>query len=128
RKRYQWPAPHTPKNPYSFLGPFNLGPFGRKSGFGKATAAPPPDFMCNGGFLRTLCGKKGARWSSLLGAAGSCALGALACGDPAPETSRPPAPRCVPSEGVSTSPRSIAETVDLLNALPKPVTLPCFLS
>jgi hypothetical protein len=35
--------------------------------------------------------------------------------------------RCRAPEGVSTSPHSIAEVVALLNALPKPVTLPCLL-
>ena len=35
--------------------------------------------------------------------------------------------RCVSPAGAPSSPRSIAEVVDLLNAMPKPVTLPCFL-
>ncbi len=34
---------------------------------------------------------------------------------------------CVAPAGVSNAPRSIAETVALVNALPKPLTLPCFL-
>ena len=36
-------------------------------------------------------------------------------------------PECVAPAGVNNAPRSIAETVTLLNALPMPVTLPCFL-
>lgn len=35
--------------------------------------------------------------------------------------------RCRMPQGLSPSPRSIAEVVQVLNALPKPVTLPCFL-
>jgi hypothetical protein len=39
-----------------------------------------------------------------------------------------PAPaRCRPAAGVSTSPGSIAAVVELVNALPHPVTLSCFL-
>lgn len=37
-------------------------------------------------------------------------------------------PRCVAPEGVSTAPHSIADVVTLLNALPKPVTVPCFVA
>lgn len=36
-------------------------------------------------------------------------------------------PRCVAPEGAPTSPQTIAEVVTLVNALPSPVTLPCFL-
>ncbi|WP_236518779.1 hypothetical protein [Sandaracinus amylolyticus] len=35
--------------------------------------------------------------------------------------------RCTPPEGVSGSPRTIDEVVTLINALPSPVTIPCFL-
>ncbi|AKF10359.1 hypothetical protein [Sandaracinus amylolyticus] len=35
--------------------------------------------------------------------------------------------RCVAPEGVSASPRTIDEVVALINALPSPVTIPCFL-
>jgi hypothetical protein len=35
--------------------------------------------------------------------------------------------RCAPAPGTTGSPSSIAETVDLVNGLPKPVSLPCFL-
>ena len=38
-----------------------------------------------------------------------------------------PDERCVAPDGAVTSPRSIADVVALLNALPKPVTLPCLL-
>ena len=37
-------------------------------------------------------------------------------------------PRCVAPEGVSTAPQTIAEVVTLLNALPKPLNLPCFVA
>ena len=36
-------------------------------------------------------------------------------------------PGCVAPDGVSNAPQSIADTVALMNALPKPLTLPCFL-
>ncbi len=36
-------------------------------------------------------------------------------------------PLCVAPPGVSNDPQSIAETLTLLNALPKPLTIPCFL-
>lgn len=36
-------------------------------------------------------------------------------------------PRCRVPQGMSAAPGSIAEAVALINALPKPVTLPCFL-
>jgi hypothetical protein len=35
--------------------------------------------------------------------------------------------RCAPPRGVSGAPDSIAEAVALINALPQPVTIPCFL-
>ncbi len=35
--------------------------------------------------------------------------------------------RCRAPAGVTNAPRSIAQAVELLNALPRPVTLPCFL-
>lgn len=46
-----------------------------------------------------------------------------------PTTDASPAPvrRCVPPPGVSGSPRTIAEVVALVNALPEPVTVACFL-
>jgi len=34
---------------------------------------------------------------------------------------------CVPPVGISGSPKTIEEAVSLINALPKPVTVPCFL-
>lgn len=48
-------------------------------------------------------------------------------GRDARDTSSPSARTCVLPAGVSGRPRSIAETVDLLNALPRPVTVACFL-
>ena len=36
-------------------------------------------------------------------------------------------PRCVAPEGAPTSPQTIADVVALVNALPSPVTLPCFM-
>ena len=76
------------------------------------------------------------RYRSLL----ACALGvvAAACAEPvtpASSADAAPAPpdaatepaRCVPPAGVSGSPQTIDEVVALINALPSPVTLPCFL-
>jgi len=40
---------------------------------------------------------------------------------------RPSARACMPPSGISARPRSIAETVELVNALPRPVTVACFL-
>jgi hypothetical protein len=58
-------------------------------------------------------------------------LSALGCSDPAPATSAPaarvPTPGCRAPAGVSNAPRTIGETVTLINALPKPLSLPCFL-
>ena len=59
-----------------------------------------------------------------------CAVG---CSDPVSNSSvsaatpRSPTPGCRAPAGVSDSPRTIDETVTLINALPKPLTLPCFL-
>lgn len=49
-----------------------------------------------------------------------------------PDVGEPPAPpavsrRCVAPEGVSASPRSIEQVVELINALPLPVTIECLL-
>lgn len=38
-----------------------------------------------------------------------------------------PLPRCSPAPTTTGSPTTIVEVVDLINGLPKPVTLPCFL-
>jgi hypothetical protein len=47
---------------------------------------------------------------------------------PTPETSEPDVvDRCVAPEGVSNTPTTVLETIDLINALPQPVTLPCFI-
>ena len=44
----------------------------------------------------------------------------------APDVTAEPA-RCAPASGTTGHPSSIAETVDLVNGLPKPVSLACFL-
>lgn len=82
-------------------------------------------------------------WACLVAAAGCEASGGDATTDspPAPQDAAadiadaamaaptiPRDPRCVAPEGVSTAPQSIAEVVTLLNALPKPVTVPCFVA
>ena len=69
-------------------------------------------------------------------------LSVFGCSDPAPppssssapvpSSSAAPIPRaptsgCRAPAGVSASPRTIEETVTLINALPKPLSLPCFL-
>src|SRR5690554_6665990 len=54
------------------------------------------------------------------------ALSALVLGCADPGQSQPAVRRCVAPEGLG-SPRSIAQTVELLNALPDPVDLPCIL-
>ena len=56
-------------------------------------------------------------------------LSCVGCGEPASNatTSPSPTPSCQAPAGVSNSPRTIDETVTLINALPKPLSLPCFL-
>ncbi len=58
-------------------------------------------------------------------------LSAFGCSDPESGSSAPaprsPTPGCRAPGGVSDSPRTIGETVTLINALPKPLRLPCFL-
>lgn len=39
----------------------------------------------------------------------------------------PPIPRCLPPEGVSGSPGTLVEVMDFINALPRPLTIPCVL-
>ena len=67
------------------------------------------------------------------------ALSTFGCSDPASSTpassapassapaSRSPTPGCRAPAGVSNAPRTISETVTLINSLPKPLSLPCFL-
>ena len=59
------------------------------------------------------------------------AMGTLACGGAQPGSGSNPGEsspsRCVTPEGVSGSPESIDDALALINALPKPTTLPCFL-
>lgn len=73
--------------------------------------------------------------------AGLVALAAVAAGSgcaappgaAAPDAGSPPPvvtplrPRCTPAGGVSRSPSTIAQVVDLVNALPRPLSLTCFL-
>jgi hypothetical protein len=53
---------------------------------------------------------------------------ALACNGPAAHPPDAAAPECRPPAGVSGAPRSIAEAVTLANALPHPLSLPCFVA
>jgi hypothetical protein len=69
---------------------------------------------------------------ALLGAAALSAvvIGASACNGGAANDDGDggdAANRCVAPPGTNASPRSVADVVALLNALPAPVTLPCFL-
>jgi len=73
-----------------------------------------------GFLLRSICG------------AWLLALSSVGCGDspqnePPPPTGRSPTAGCRAPAGVSNSPHTIEETVTLINALPKPLSLPCFL-
>jgi hypothetical protein len=74
--------------------------------FGSVDASPPPD-------------------SSDLGSAdaGPSDTAPVASAEPPP----PEIARCQAPEGVSNAPRSILQAINLVNALPKPVTLSCFL-
>lgn len=61
-----------------------------------------------------------------------CLAGAVGCGgDPPADTGasaeRAPTPGCRAPAGVSNAPSTITETLTLINALPKPLSLPCFL-
>ena len=61
-----------------------------------------------------------------------CTVSILGCSDaassaPTSPASRSPTPGCRAPAGVSNAPRTIDETVTLINALPKPLSLPCFL-
>jgi hypothetical protein len=64
------------------------------------------------------------------GGADPAAPGAVGGKDAAPEAAAdvaPAVPRCLPPDGIPAAPVSIAEVVDLVNRLPPPVTLACFL-
>jgi hypothetical protein len=68
-----------------------------------------------------------ARLSLLFGLSLGVGLVSTSCGNgDAPGTGGVPE-RCVAPAGVPTTPQTIVEVVDLINALPAPVTLPCFL-
>jgi hypothetical protein len=69
---------------------------------------------------------------SLLGACsegddGAGARGAEPSVDGAAGAGAPELGRCAPAPGTTGSPATISETVDLVNGLPKPVSLACFL-
>jgi hypothetical protein len=57
----------------------------------------------------------------------SLLFGATLAGCAPADEGAPPPPRCLPPDGAPRSPASIAEAIDLANALPKPLSLPCFL-
>lgn len=46
---------------------------------------------------------------------------------PAPSVSEPAPKRCSPAPGTTGAPRTMTDVVELINGLPMPVTLPCFL-
>ena len=93
--------------------------------------------------VTSLAGRVAGRAAPYLGGA-TFAL-ALGCSDPAASmpaapsfaaptssapsgpTPRTPTPGCRAPAGVSNAPHTIDETVTLVNALPKPLSLPCFL-
>lgn len=62
-----------------------------------------------------------------VGIDGSSADGSGVDGSGDAPTAEAEGERCTPAPGTTGSPSSIAETVELVNGLPKPVTLPCFL-
>jgi hypothetical protein len=78
--------------------------------------------------LRSIARLSSGPWLLLLSALG-CSDPASSPGEPGPSAPGPRAPTsgCRAPAGVSDSPRTIAETVTLINALPKPLSLPCFL-
>jgi hypothetical protein len=83
------------------------------------------------GLLALGCGASaGAVDSDSAGAAGSGggggSAGAVAVAGAGGAQVRGPSVGCRAPAGVSNNPQSIAETITLLNALPKPLTIPCF--
>ena len=70
-----------------------------------------------------------ARLLALSVCASVLALSTFGCSDPTANApaSRSPTPGCRAPAGVSNAPRTISETVTLINSLPKPLSLPCFL-
>ena len=65
---------------------------------------------------------EGGTTSVIIEPEGSSAAESSSGGEPIPDTRR-----CIPPEGVDAAPRTIADAVTLLNALPAPVDIPCFL-
>ena len=90
-------------------------------------------FSCCSALALTALGCSGAAASAPAGAGGapsglpSAGAAGVAGTAGASNVPRPPTPGCRAPAGVSSSPQSIAETVTLINSLPKPLTLPCFL-
>jgi hypothetical protein len=79
------------------------------------------------GLLAIGCGASSDGLSSDSGGAGGSA-GAPAAGSAgAPSAYREPSAACRAPAGVSNNPQSISETITLLNSLPKPLSIPCFL-
>jgi hypothetical protein len=70
-----------------------------------------------------------ARLSLLFGLSFGIGLGSSGCGGGggSPGTGGRPDPRCVAPAGAATTPQTIAGVIDLINALPAPLSLPCFL-
>lgn len=96
---------------------------GKSEGVRQRDALPPLRAARYAG--RALSRSPRSIWISLL------AAGALGCGgepstEAAPAT-RSPTPGCRAPAAVSSAPTTIAETVTLINALSKPLSLPCFL-
>jgi len=85
--------------------------------------------ILTGGLLAFGCGASSDAVSSASGGAPGAAGGGA--GAPAAGAGgapyREPSAQCRVPAGVSNSPQSIAETITLLNALPKPLSIPCFL-
>jgi hypothetical protein len=87
-----------------------------------------------GGLLALGCGASSDAVAQASGGAPSAGAGGSSggsAGAPAAGAGgaqyREPSAQCRAPAGVSNNPQSIAETITLLNALPKPLTIPCFL-
>lgn len=77
--------------------------------------------------LRSLARFSCSAWLLTVGLVGCSEPASSAPNSPSSPSSRSPTPGCRAPAGVSNSPRTIDETVTLINALPKPLSLPCFL-
>lgn len=85
-------------------------------------AVPHGTYMQSGGAVSVRVGSCWARRSAVIG------LLLCGCADTSAtrERERPHTPGCEAPAGVANQPRSIDETIALANALPRPLTLPCF--